>query len=69
MPLLKSSGPFVIRISCDGKPDRYMRNQGELLKFPSMQHGFDACAVFRQVFTAGEYPAIVPVSAVPAGER
>lgn len=69
MPLLKSSGPFVIRISCDGKPDRYMKNQGALLMFESMVAGLEGCKSLRHTWSEGEYPAVVPLAAVPAEER
>lgn len=66
---MRLSPPFVIRISCDGKPDRYLKNMGEILTFKSMKEGFVGVDVFRHVFEDGEYPAVVPLSVVPVEQR
>lgn len=57
----KSDGPFVIRISRDGKPDRYLSGVVGAMEFPSMQSALLRVKGIKREFRAGEYAAVVPL--------
>lgn len=66
MALRKSDGPFVIRLSRDGKPDRYYQDEAGPMEFPTMPAALLRVRGLRLL--QGEYAAVVPVSAVPVAE-
>lgn len=65
----KSDGPFVIRISCDGKPDRYYEDGDGVVEFPTMHDAFYRVKLLRRYLGIGECPAVVPVAWVQASHK
>jgi hypothetical protein len=66
---VRGPSDFAIRVSKDGRPDKYVKgSRNRLVTRQTMRGALDVVDEIRPTLEAGEHPAVVPIECVPEEE-